>query len=258
MGTGPLRQRENVSVSGFEMESVPKPPPRRGHLKAHDGDMQKKEGALPALGQGEKVGFLSLSRSQMTTQVASQQWEKAEIKQRTALFTKLPAIPEQLPQKGRGPPQGKSAGGGQAGDLGRAKAAKGWRFGGEGAEKFLCEAKMLKTAAGRRSHPREATTLTVPVITVLSPASSEASLPEAPTYNVFKLQPPRGEAAQLLKSRPESFWSLMKEPQKKVLSAHSTKSPQPLPPLCEAPVSLQPHPPKGRPGITRTERPWPH
>lgn len=36
------------------MESVPKPPPRRGHLKAHDGDMQKKEGALPALGQGEK------------------------------------------------------------------------------------------------------------------------------------------------------------------------------------------------------------
>lgn len=173
-------------------------------------------------------------------------------------FSKLPAIPELLPQKGRGPPQGKSASRGQAGDLGRAKAAKGWRFGREGAEKFLCEAEMLKAAAGRRSHPREATTLTVPVISILSPVSSEASLPEEPTYNVFKLQPLRGEAVQLLKSRPESFWSLMKEPQKKVLSAHSAKSPQTLPPLCEASVSLQPYPPKGRPGISRTERPWPH
>lgn len=36
------------------MESVPKPPPRRGHLKAPDGDKQKKEGALPALRQGKK------------------------------------------------------------------------------------------------------------------------------------------------------------------------------------------------------------
>ncbi|XP_068520760.1 coiled-coil domain-containing protein 81-like [Anas acuta] len=64
--------------------------------------------------------------------------------------------------------------------------------------------------------------------------------------------------SQLLKPRPESFWSLMKEPQKKVLSAHSKKCPQPLPTICEAPMSLWPHPPKGRPGISRTERPWPH
>ncbi|XP_050572828.1 coiled-coil domain-containing protein 81-like [Cygnus atratus] len=44
----------------FEMESVPKPPPRRGHLKAHDGDKQKKEGALPALRQGKKEIHQSL------------------------------------------------------------------------------------------------------------------------------------------------------------------------------------------------------
>lgn len=173
-------------------------------------------------------------------------------------FSKLPEIPDLHPQKGRGPPQGLSASRGQAGDLGRAKAGRGWRFRGEGAEKYLCETEMLKAAAGRCSHPREATTLTVPVVSVLSPASSEASLPEEPTYNVFRPQPPRGEAAQLLKSRPESFWSLMKEPQKKVLSAHSKKSPQPLPTVYEAPMSLRPHPPKGRPGISRTERPWPH
>lgn len=36
------------------METVPRPPPRKDHLRARHGGQQEKEGALPALRQGKK------------------------------------------------------------------------------------------------------------------------------------------------------------------------------------------------------------
>lgn len=76
------------------------------------------------------------------------------------------------------------------------------------------------TTERKLPRPRGPTALSFPVISVLSAASSEASLPEESAYNIFRLQPP-GDEAELLKTRPETFWTVLQEPQKKMLSMHS-------------------------------------
>lgn len=105
-------------------------------------------------------------------------------------------------------------------------------------------------AAKKPPRPPGPTELSFPVISVSSPASSEASLPEEPPYNVYRLQPPGKEGAERLKNRPETFWTVLKEPQKKALSVNGTNSTRPVAPAPRRPVSAQPKPPKTGPGLS--------
>lgn len=113
-------------------------------------------------------------------------------------FVRLPVIPGLPARKDRkSAPKGKG---------GRAKTdgALRRRVGG-GAGKFPpCEGEKLTTTERKIPRPRGPTALSFPVISVLSPASSEASLPEESAYNIFRLQPPGDEAEELLKTRPET------------------------------------------------------
>ena len=86
--------------------------------------------------------------------------------------------------------------------------------------------------------------------------SSEARMPEEPTYKVFIPQPPRPETAQLLKSRPEMFWSVLKEPQKTILAGYSFEPSLLVPPIYEESRSTQCHPLKTRSVVSRMEWPW--
>ncbi|KAK4806344.1 hypothetical protein QYF61_017213 [Mycteria americana] len=71
-------------------------------------------------------------------------------------------------------------------------------------------------------------------------------MPEEPTYKVFIPQPPRPETAQLQKSRPEMFWSVLKEPQKTILAGYSFEPSLLVPPMHEKSRSTQVHPLKTR------------
>ena len=81
-------------------------------------------------------------------------------------------------------------------------------------------------------------------------------MPEEPTYKVFIPQPPRPETAQLLKSRPEMFWSVLKEPQKTILAGYSFEPSLLVPPMYEGSRSTQSHPLKTRSVVSRMEWPW--
>lgn len=81
-------------------------------------------------------------------------------------------------------------------------------------------------------------------------------MPEEPTYKVFIPQPPSPETAQLLKSRPEMFWSVLKEPQKTVLAGHSFEPSLLAPPIYEESRSTQCQPLQTRSVVSRMEWPW--
>ncbi|XP_075346031.1 uncharacterized protein LOC142403702 [Mycteria americana] len=227
----------------FELEFVPKPPPRAPvkHLRKVPGeDKRKEEEVLPALRKGKKVGFAELplpARSSSTPNEAPQLREMKEMEKRKKSRVRwLPLIPGDssgIKQPVTSQPKGKSKLEGQASKQSRAQAAKpGWcRGGGQGEKK-------------------------VPVGSKLLSMSSEAGLPEEPTYKVFIPQPPRPEAAQLLKSRPEMFWSVVKEPQKTVLAGYSFEPSLLVPPMYEESRSTQCHPLKTRSVVSRMEWPW--
>ncbi|KAK4806406.1 hypothetical protein QYF61_016256 [Mycteria americana] len=148
----------------------------------------------------------------------------------------LPLIPGDssgIKQPVTSQPKGKSKLEGQASKQSRAQAAKPGRCrgGGQGEKK-------------------------VPVGSKLLSMSSEAGLPEEPTYKVFIPQPPRPEAAPLLKSRPEMFWSVVKEPQKTILAGYSFEPSLLVPPMYEESRSTQCHPLKTRSVVSRMEWPW--
>ncbi|KAK4806391.1 hypothetical protein QYF61_016241 [Mycteria americana] len=235
----------------FELEFVPKPPPRAPvkHLRKVPGeDKRKEEEVLPALRQGKKVGFAELplpACSSSTPNEAPQLREMKEIEKRKKSrvrplplcpFRWLPLIPGDssgIKQPVTSQPKGKSKLEGQASKQSRAQAAKPGRCrgGGQGEKK-------------------------VPVGSKLLSMSSEAGLPEEPTYKVFIPQPPRPEAAPLLKSRPEMFWSVVKEPQKTVLAGYSFEPSLLVPPMYEESRSTQCHPLKTRSVVSRMEWPW--
>jgi len=82
-------------------------------------------------------------------------------------------------------------------------------------------------------------------------------MPEKPTYNVFIPLPPRpDEAAQLLKSRPELFWSVLKEPQKTILAGYSFEPSLLVPPMYEGSRSTQCQPLQARSVVAKMEWPW--
>lgn len=155
---------------------------------------------------------------------------------------RLPAIPGTPSRKdGKSAPKGKT---GQAQTAGASRQRQG-----RGVGMFPpCEGENLTTKKIPR--PPGTTELSFPVISVLSPASSEASVPEEPTYNVYRLQPPGDEAAKRLKNRPETFWTMLKEPQKNMLSTNGTKSTQPVSPMPRRTMSAQPKPPKTGSGLS--------
>ncbi|XP_066841432.1 uncharacterized protein [Anser cygnoides] len=223
----------------FEMESMRKTPPQE-HYKAWSKE-KKKEGALPLLSQAGRDKAAAGSSLH-----PAQQGETEKPGEAPCRLPVIPGLPPRKEQKSA--PKGKAGRGKTDGDLRR-------RAGG-GAGKFPpCEGENL-TRERKLPRPRGPTALSFPVISVLSPASSEASLPEESAYNIFRLQPPGDEAEQLLKTRPETFWTVLKDPQKKMLSMHSTKSTHPLPPVPRPPTSARPEAPKTRPGFSILW-PWP-
>ena len=82
-------------------------------------------------------------------------------------------------------------------------------------------------------------------------------MPEELSYKVFIPQSPRPEAAELLKSRPEMFWSVLKEPQKTILAGYSVEPSLLGPPTYEGSRCTQCHTLKTRSMVSRMERPWP-
>ncbi|XP_035428140.2 uncharacterized protein LOC118261418 [Cygnus atratus] len=202
----------------FEMESMHKTP-AQDHQKAWSKD-KKKEGALPLLGQvgrrkaaagsssehreptpGKGSGLPSHAPTEPTEQ-AAQQGEKKKPGKAPMRLPVIPGLPARKERKSA--PKGKA---GQA----KTDGALRRRVGG-GVGKFPpCEGEKLTTTERKIPRPRGPTALSFPVISVLSPASSEASLSEESTYNVFRLQPPGDEAEELLKTRPEIFWTTMQQ-----------------------------------------------
>ncbi|XP_071888349.1 uncharacterized protein [Anas platyrhynchos] len=233
----------------FEMESMPKKTPQE-HSK------EKKEGAFPLLGQaggrkaaagslrrdgkltpGKGLGLPSLAPTGSTEEAAL----KGEAQKAGKAPLRLPAIPGTPRKAEKSSPKGKT---GQAKTPGASRQRAG-----RGAGMFPpCVGE--NPAAKKPPRPPGPTELSFPVISVSSPASSEASLPEEPPYNVYRLQPPGKEGAERLKNRPETFWTVLKEPQKKALSVNGTNSTRPVAPAPRKPVSAQPKPPKTGPGLS--------
>uniref|UniRef100_A0A8C3GME9 CCDC81 HU domain-containing protein n=1 Tax=Cairina moschata TaxID=8855 RepID=A0A8C3GME9_CAIMO len=235
----------------FEMETMPKRTPQD---RAKD---KKKEEAFPVLGQdgrrkaaagssrkereptpGKGLGLPSLAPMGPTERAAL----KRDMQKEGKAPLRLPAIPGTPSRKdGKSAPKGKT---GQAQTAGASRQRQG-----RGVGMFPpCEGENLTTKKIPR--PPGTTELSFPVISVLSPASSEASVPEEPTYNVYRLQPPGDEAAKRLKNRPETFWTMLKEPQKNMLSTNGTKSTQPVSPMPRRTMSAQPKPPKTGSGLS--------
>ncbi|KAI6059688.1 Coiled-coil domain-containing protein 81 [Aix galericulata] len=243
--------RHVIVFPEFEMETMPKKMPQD---RAKD---KKKEEAFPLLGQagrrktaagsfqedreptpGRGLGLPSLAPMEPTEQAAL----KGNMQKEGKAPLRLPAIPGTPSRKDR-----KSAPEGKTGQAKTAGASR--QRGGRGVGMFPpCVGENLTTKKIPR--PPGTTELSFPVISVLSPASSEASIPEEPTYNVYRLQPPGDEAAERLKNRPETFWTMLKEPQKKMLSTNGTKSTRPVTPTPRRPMSAQPKPPKTGPGLS--------
>ncbi|XP_068520731.1 coiled-coil domain-containing protein 81-like isoform X1 [Anas acuta] len=233
----------------FEMESMPKKPPQE-HSK------EKKEGAFPLLGQaggrkaaagslrrdgeltpGKGLGLPSLAPTGSTEEAAL----KGEAQKAGKAPLRLPAIPGTPRKAEKSSPKGKT---GQAKTPGASMQRAG-----RGAGMFPpCMGE--NPAAKKPPRPPGPTELSFPVISVSSPASSEASLPEEPPYNVYRLQPPGKEGAERLKNRPETFWTVMKDPQKKALSVNGTNSTRPVAPAPRKLMSAQPKPPKTGPGLS--------
>lgn len=146
----------------------------------------------------------------------------------------LAAIPAASGQKQSvsSQPEGKPAPEGQASQQSQAQAAK-----------------APKRRGGRRGEK------TVPSGSKLPPPSSEPALPGECSYTVFIPLPPSPEAAQVLKSRPEAFWSVLKEPQKTVLAGYSSEPSHFLPPIYKGARPRQCHPLQ-TPSVVSRER-WP-
>ncbi|XP_050770805.1 coiled-coil domain-containing protein 81-like [Gymnogyps californianus] len=181
----------------FEMECVPKPLPRvflRALRQVPGEEKQLRRQALPPLGQGRKNKAPSGSFP-LPNSAIPQFWEitgTKERKRKKSRVRRQPVIPRDQPVSGQR--QGKPTAKDRASKQSRAQAAEPESCGGEGegvVEKILAEIAMMKATKAKPSRPREASTFVTPVIAVLSATSSEASLPEEPTYEVLRRPPPR-------------------------------------------------------------------
>ncbi|XP_075597512.1 uncharacterized protein LOC142599665 isoform X2 [Balearica regulorum gibbericeps] len=206
----------------FEMYVVPKSPPR---------DPRKRNVAVACA----KLSLLACST--LTPNEASQLQERKEMEDKVKSWLRqLPPIPEHSSgkkQPAASTPKGKAKLEGQASKQSRAQAAKSrsCRGGGQGEHK-------------------------VPFGSKLPSLSSETRLPEEATYKVFVPQPPGPETVELLRSRPEMFWSVLQEPQKTILAGYSFDPSLLVPPIYERSRSAQGQPPKTTPVVSRMEWPW--
>ncbi|KAM6032697.1 uncharacterized protein LJ206_002209 isoform 2-T2 [Theristicus caerulescens] len=190
----------------FELEVVPKPTgwrPPKALRKVPSEDKWKENEGLPPLGQDMEVGLAELplpARSSLTSE------EHKELRDQK----RLPATSEAASGKKQpvtSQPKGKPAPKGRASKQRRAQAPK-----------------------PRRCRGREQGGKKGPVRSKLPSTSSEARMPEEPTYAYIPL-PPGPEIAQLLKARPETFWSVLKEPQKTVLAGYIFEPSLLVPPM---------------------------
>ncbi|XP_023796435.1 coiled-coil domain-containing protein 81-like [Cyanistes caeruleus] len=86
------------------------------------------------------------------------------------------------------------------------------------------------------------------------PWSAQARKPQ--DSKMFIRQRPGAEAAQGLRARPESFWSVLKEPQKSILAGYSFESSHLLPPLPGGTVPSKVPMLKKREMVSRGPWPW--
>ncbi|XP_032848355.1 uncharacterized protein LOC122153548 [Tyto alba] len=229
----------------FELEFVPKPPPSRAPHKRHvpaEDNMQKKEEVLSPPRQSKR-GPLSLAElpsfedCNLTRDKSPQLWKTIMENRKKPLSGWLPVVPDNSPRKGQqvtSQPRGKPMPNSQASQQSPAQALK---------------PQWCKQGEQERKK--------VPVGIKLPSVRCEARMPEKPpAYKVFIPQPLTLEVAQLLKSRPETFWSVLKEPQKTVLAGYSFEPSLLVPPMYEESRSTQCHPLKARSAVSRMEWPW--
>lgn len=87
-------------------------------------------------------------------------------------------------------------------------------------------------------------------------ASVEAGKPEEHVPEFFILQPPGHEWGQVLRSRPEMFWTVLGEPQKMVLAGYSSEPSLWVPSTYQETPEMQCHPLEARAVVSRMEWPW--
>lgn len=87
-------------------------------------------------------------------------------------------------------------------------------------------------------------------------ASAEAGKPEEHVPEFFVLQPPGHEWCQVLRSRPEMFWTVLREPQKMVLAGYSSEPFLWVSPTYQETLETHHHPLEARVVVSRMEWPW--
>ncbi|XP_074012474.1 uncharacterized protein [Numenius arquata] len=261
----------------FELEFVhrpppPPPPPRdppKTLGKVPGEDKQKIEEVLPALGQGTAERFPELPSPAYSSLIhnKAQQLQalKAMEEKSSSRVSWLPGIPEGSSGKKQpvtAQPKGKSKLQSQASKPSQAQAAKPRRGRGEGQTTVpICgklDRNSVLTAPSESLRAPPGTMRRGPytVQSKLLSTSSEVQLPEELGYKVFIPQPPRPEAEQLLKSRPEMFWSVLREPQKTILGGYSFEPSLLVPPVYKESLSAQRKPLRVRSVVSRMEWPW--
>ncbi|XP_040452156.1 coiled-coil domain-containing protein 81-like isoform X2 [Falco naumanni] len=200
----------------FELEFVPKSQsrhPLKVLRRALGEDMWKKEEDLPPIRQHTQAGLPEAPLPADSSSVTNKQEElhnKAATNKRTKRQARqLPGIPGAVLLVS-GQSKGKPAAKGQAAKPNETQAARLQR---------------RKQRQGEKIYPvgSKFNTETNPSM------SPEAWMPKELTYEIMTPLPTRDEAAQLLQSRPERFWSVLKDPQYKVLAGYNFTIPHVMP-----------------------------
>ncbi|XP_040437336.1 coiled-coil domain-containing protein 81-like isoform X1 [Falco naumanni] len=204
----------------FELEFVPKSQfrhPLKVLRRALGEDMWKKEEDLPPIRQHTKAGLPEVPLPADSSSVTNKQEElhnKAAMNKRTKRQARqLPGIPGAVSGKKllvSGQSKGKPAAKGQAAKPNQTQAARLQRHKQRQGEKIYPVGSKFNTETN-------------------SSMSPEAWMPKELTYEIMTPLPTRDEAAQLLQSRPERFWSVLKDPQYKVLAGYNFTIPHVMP-----------------------------
>ncbi|XP_037244452.1 uncharacterized protein LOC119148420 isoform X2 [Falco rusticolus] len=199
----------HLFVTRSELEFVPKSQsrhPLKVLRRALGEDMWKKEEDLPPIRQHTKAGLPEVPLPADSSSVTNKQEEvhnKAAMNKRTKRQARqLPGIPGAVSGKTllvSGQSKGKPAAKGQAAKPNQTQAARLQRHKQRQGEKIYPVGSKFNTETN-------------------SSMSPEAWMPKEITYKVMTPLPIRDEAAQLVQSRPERFWSVLKDPQYTVLA----------------------------------------
>ncbi|XP_054662715.1 coiled-coil domain-containing protein 81-like [Grus americana] len=224
MVVSPLVPVASLTFSGriilfpeFEMQDVPKPPPRVLKISSQgpgeDKGMRRMK--LPPLGQAGPSGFRFPAPPNSMNNETPLFWQitvpkkrkKSRVRRQPVSLEnssgKKRAVNSQSKSrcKSRGPtsakPRRDEGAGGRGGGAGGRGGGAGGRGGeGEGGaervvEKFLTDIATLKAAKAKPKYSWESSTFLTPIIAILSATSSETSLHEEPTSKVLLRPPPR-------------------------------------------------------------------